>query len=140
MAIEIKITKELGNYEPKFIGPLTLRQVICLIIAFPAAYGTYRGLSPIISSDIAGIFCMLIGAIPCLFGWVKPYGMHTEKFLKSIFVNVILAPQKRKYKTVNTLEKIIKYEENLEKKEESENKRKKKDKTERYHLSPKAIK
>lgn len=99
--IEIKITKEIGNYEPKFLGPFTLRQSICICIGAPICYGIYQVLSPIMTPDLAGFFCAIPGGIAALFGWVKPYGMKTEKFIQSVFVNMVLAPTNRRYKTEN---------------------------------------
>lgn len=141
MAIELKVTKEIGNYESKVFFGLTLRQLLSLLIAAPAVWFIYSKLSPYMSRESLGFVCMAFGAIPCAFGFVKPYGMPTEKFLKSIFINRILAPQKRKYKTANVHDKYIK---NLEtQKEEAENvsgKDKKKEKAIKYRMSPEAIK
>jgi len=141
MAIEIKITKELGNYKPRLLGPFTARQVLCLLIAAPIAMKIYTGLGDIVTKDVAGFFVFPIGAIAWFFGWKEPYGMPAEQFLKSIFVNVLLAPQHRKYKIENTFEALEKIGKDIEKKEkESESKRNKKEKAEKYHISLKAIK
>ena len=99
--IELKITKEIGDYEPKFIGPFTLRQSICIAVGAPICYFIYKTLSPIMTADVAGFFCAIPGGIAALFGWVKPYGMKTEKFIQSVFVNMFLAPTNRRYKTEN---------------------------------------
>ena len=141
MAIEIKITKELGNYKPSLIGPFTARQALCLIIAVPLAIQIYTKLGPIVTTDVAGFFVFPVAAAAWFFGWKEPYGMPAEKFLKSIFVNVLLAPQNRKYKIENTYEGLIKLGKGLEKKEEdSDGKPKKKEKTDKYRVSLKAIK
>ena len=141
MAIEIKITKELGNYKPSLIGPFTARQTVCLVIAVPLAMQVYSILSPLVTKDVAGFFVFPIAAAAWLFGWKEPYGMPAEKFLKSIFVNVLLAPQHRKYKISNTYEELIKLGKGLEKKEEDiEGKPKKKEKPDKYRVSLKAIK
>ena len=77
--IEVRVTSELSGYEPKIIGPFTGRQLVC--VAF----------------------------IGWLFGWYEPYGMKTEKFLKSIFITRILAPSIRRYKTENTHMMLLNY-------------------------------
>lgn len=141
MAIEIKITKELGNYKPKLIGPLTARQALCLVIAAPIAIQIYTKLGDIVTKDVAGFFVFPIAAIAWFFGWREPYGMPAEKFLKSIFVNVLLAPQHRKYKIENTYETLTKIGKEIEKKEDrTEDKVKKKEKDDKYRISLKAIK
>ena len=105
--IDIRVTKELGNYDPKFLGPFTLRQSICLAIAAPICYYIYQAATPIFSSDVAGFFCFIPGAIAALFGWVRPYGMRTEQFLRSIFITSVIAPSHRKYKSSNTHEQML---------------------------------
>jgi hypothetical protein len=102
--VEMRITKEIGNYKPRVVGPLTFRQLVCVGIAAPACYLIYKYLSPHITRDLAGFFCILPAAVAGLFGWVHPYGMNTEAFIRSVFINIFLAPSHRKYKTKNQFE------------------------------------
>lgn len=139
--IEIRINKDVGSYEAKFIGPLTMRQTICVCIAAPIAYFLYRTLSPLFP-DLAGFFVAIPAGIAWLFGWTKPYGMRCEKFIQSIFVNMFLAPSHRKYKTVNAHEKALA---ELAQKEEAANaaanqNHKTKQKKTRYKVSSSAVK
>ena len=101
MAIEIEMTKEIGNYEPKFIGPLTIRQTVSLSIAAPICILIYITLSPVLSGDVAGFFCIVPAAVAAAFGWLKPYGMKTEEFVRSVFINTVVAPCNRKYIITN---------------------------------------
>lgn len=105
--IEIRITKEIGNYEPKFIGPFTLRQIVCIIIAAPICYFIFKTLSPVFTPDVAGFFCAIPAGVAALFGWVKPYGMKTEKFLQSVWINMFIAPTHRRYKSENRHEQML---------------------------------
>jgi len=105
--IEIRITNEIGSYEPKFIGPFTLRQVICLAVGAFFCYAIYIVTFPYLPFDVAGFLCCIPAAIAVLFGWVKPYGMRMEKFIKSVAVNILLAPTHRRYKTKNTHEQLL---------------------------------
>lgn len=111
--IEIRITKELGNYEPKFVGPFTLRQLICVVVGVPICFFIYSKLSPILTPDVAGFFCIFPAAIAVFIGWIKPYGMKTEKFIQSMFINMVVAPANRKYMTKNVHEQVIKKIETL---------------------------
>ena len=148
MSIEIQITKEIGNYEPKFIGPLTLRQTACVCAAAPVCILIYTKLSPIITSDIAGFFCIFPAGIAAAIGWLRPYGMKTEEFVQSIFINMILAPTNRKYKIANYFAYEL-IDEDTETEDESEadslpdknekNKKSKKRKK-KYKLSSEAVK
>lgn len=142
--IEIRIIKDIGSYENKVLGPLTLRQLICVSIAAPIGFGIYRVCSPYISTDLAGFLLMFPAGCAYLFGWYKPYDMPFEKFLKSVFVNTVLAPTHRKYKTENRQESSIKYLSELAKLVHqyhgtSKNQDKSKQHKEKYKLSDKAV-
>ncbi len=104
--VEMRITKEIGNYKPRVVGPLTFRQLVCVGIAAPFCYFIYKYLSPHLTRDVAGFFCILPAAVAGLFGWCHPYGMNTEEFIRSVFINIFLAPSHRKYKTENQFELI----------------------------------
>jgi len=106
MPIEIKVTKEIGNYEPKFIGPFTTRQAIVFGSCGAAAILMYRAASTFLPSSMAWYACMLPGAVAVLFN-TPFYGMRFEEFIKSVFINVFLAPTYRRYRTENTMEERI---------------------------------
>lgn len=106
--IEIKIPKEINRYEAKAIGPFTLRQLICLVICLPICVGLFMLTKPYIGPDLAGFLVLLPAAVAYLFGWYKPYGMKFEVYLKSVFVNTFLAPNKRLYKTENFYANLLK--------------------------------
>lgn len=142
--LEIRVTKEIRDFEPKVIGPFTFRQVICLGIGSPIVYFILKYFSPLVTVDIAAFLCFPVAAVAYLIGWYEPYGMKTEKFIRSIFITRILAPAHRKYKTVNTHEALIQELTELESsltdnpapKESSAGK--KTSSRKRYILSPKA--
>lgn len=132
--IDIRIPKEIRQYEAKFVGPFTMRQTICIGIGLPICILLYNGLHPFVSRDLMG-FCLLLPAAAIfLFGWVKPYGMKFEQFFFSAAINNFIAPRRRKYITVNRYEVQLKA---VKKAEEQQNKTKKKQK---YVKSKLAIK
>lgn len=105
--IEIHINKDVGSYEAKFIGPFTMRQTICVAIAAPICWFIYTTVSPKVSGDAAGFLMFIPAVIAWIFGWTKPYGMRPEMFVRSIFINMVLAPANRKYKTDNTVNDVV---------------------------------
>ena len=105
--IKVPLNKDVGSYEAKFVGPFTLRQSLCVLAAAPVCWGIYSGLTPILGGDIAGFLVLFPAALCWLIGWYKPYGMHTEKFIRSVFITTVLAPANRKYKTVNKHEAAL---------------------------------
>ena len=99
--IELEIPKDIRRYEAKLFGPFTTRQAICFIIAAVIALFVYFGLKDIIVQDIL-FFVIIIVDLPLLLcGWVKPYGMHFEKFAKTAIGTTFISPAARKYVTEN---------------------------------------
>ena len=105
--IEIKIPKELDNYEAKFFGPFTLRQSVCIVCALPIGVLLFNLANSYVGTNLAGFVCLIPACIAYLFGWLKPYGMKFEVFLKSVFITSFLAPSKRKYKTNNYFKQLM---------------------------------
>lgn len=145
MAVEIRITRELSDYSPKFVGPLTARQTLCVVPAGAVIYLMYSQLRPYLPVDVIGFMCLVPAAIAWAFGWARPYGMRTEVFLRSIFITMFLAPATRKYKMTNRYSKLFKTIEEAELKalesESSSGKRKKqKIKKQKYKRSSLAYK
>lgn len=105
--LEVPITKEITEFEPKLIGPFTTRQSVCLFFAVPVGYFIIRYLQPILGWDLAAVMLFFPAGICYLIGWCKPYGMRMERFLKDVFVNRFLAPTNRKYKTQNTHARVL---------------------------------
>ncbi|MGN0673132.1 MAG: PrgI family protein [Anaerovoracaceae bacterium] len=99
--IEIKIPKEVTKYEAKLVGPFTARQCVTLLIFVPIIAFCYINLSKVVNSTVALYICTPIGGIGALIGWIKPYGLPLEKYLKSMFINSFIAPSVRLYKTEN---------------------------------------
>lgn len=149
--IEIRITKEITDYEPKLLGPLTLRQSACVAAGAPLCYLIIRYLGPLLTTEVAMFFCFIPAGIAYAFGWARPYGMKMEQFLRSVFVNRFLAPTHRKYKCRNVHEMVISDAEKtwLEQEEAAlppkERKRRQAEKQKaskqkaRYKVSPRAI-
>ena len=118
--IEIRIIKDTGAYDPKFLGPFTMRQCICLAVAAPIGAWIYTKLSPYLSKDIAGFLLAFPAALAWLFGWCRPYGMRMEQFLPSIFRNLILSSSHRPSKTENQIEKAMRLSQIIASSEKSE--------------------
>lgn len=106
--MEIYINKDIGSFRAPLIGPFTFRQTVCIVIAAPVCWGIYHYFSPLISPDAAGCLVAIPAALAWAFGWLRPFGMTTEKYLKSIYVSTILAPSIRKYKTENLYQQGLK--------------------------------
>lgn len=104
--IRAKVPKEIGDYEAKVAGPLTMRQLIIFLLVAPLIFLIYSYATPLLGRSISGYLLVLPAGIAFLFGWFKPYGMRFEEFAKTAFVSNILSPSKRLYKTENYYDKV----------------------------------
>lgn len=111
--IEIKIPKEVTKYEAKLVGPFTARQCVALLIFVPLIAFCYINLSKVVNSTVALYVCVPIGGVGAVFGWIKPYGLTVEKYLKSMFINSFIAPSVRLYKTENYYDILTKAAEEM---------------------------
>lgn len=100
--VEREVLKDIKEYKPRFIGPLSLRNFVC------GGIGVVCGLSVAAITYALGFIipvCMLTGGIACVpgfvCGWFEPYGVPFEKFIVSFFQLSFIAPKKRKYAVEN---------------------------------------
>lgn len=147
MAISIEITKDIQEYEPKVVGPLTMRQLLVVTCASPFMYFAYTYARPVLGKDLGTAAVFIPALIAWAIGWLKPYGMRVEKFIKTAFISHVVAPSIRKYKTENYFEQLQKEAIKMEEKEKIKNnnsqkgkKQKKKKEKKKYKKSKLAIK
>lgn len=147
MAISVEITKDIQEYEPKVVGPLTMRQLIVVTCATPFMYWAYTYARPVLGKDLGSMAIFFPAAIAWLIGWPRPYGMKVESFVKTAFISHVIAPSIRKYKTENYFDRLQKEAIKIEQKEEMKKKnsqkgkkQKTKNKKKKYKKSKLAIK
>lgn len=106
MAVTRKTQKDIGQYEPKFIGPFTLRQSISLGLGAALCFVVCTSSISSNGIDATSLFtiCFTIMIPFFIFGWVKPYGLRIEDFIKECYVYHYLSPHIRPYETETTLE------------------------------------
>lgn len=111
--IEVQVPKDISQYDPPFVGPLTARQTVCVVAAAAVEYVYYIVLKtlgiPITLTD-GGNLPILIGivlALPILYLAIgKPYGMRPEIYLYYYLLPWLLAPKDRPYATKLTYETL----------------------------------
>ncbi len=102
--IEIEVPKDIRKYEAKLVGAFTTRQVGCLAVAAVICVPIYFLLKDILPRDVVTLIIMILALPEVLLGWVKPYGMTFELFVRTAFISNVLSPKKRKYVTTNVYE------------------------------------
>ena len=99
--VQVEINKDVRKFKDKFVGPLSLRETICLTIGVGLAIFVKNVFFPDVDmmSDftiIIILFC--VGPFAAL-GWVKVYGLNVETFIKTC-LPAIMAQKKRIYDNV----------------------------------------
>lgn len=103
--IEVPMTDDIRKYQPKVLGPFSLRQLVCVILAMAAAIPLWKVI-PFELSDKVLVLCIIV--LPILAcGRAKMDGLPFEKLIFRILYFYLLVPRKRKYKTENTYKQAL---------------------------------
>lgn len=101
MYIEIKIPKEISEYQETVFFGLSLRQFVCSLLAVAAAVGLYFLLDHAVGSEIAG-WASILGAAPfAACGFVHYHGMTAEQTLATILRSEAFTPRRLVFKGEN---------------------------------------
>ena len=99
--IEAKMPKDIRVYETKLIGPLTLRQTICLCVAILIDIILYAAvIKPFHVNIRLVVYLIMFADVPVFAFTYKPMGMALEKYLKNVTLRSFMAPKTRKAKNV----------------------------------------
>ena len=105
--IEVRINKEVRDYQESVFFGLSLRQLIFALLAVLVAVGVYFGLHNIVGSGEIGWMCVL-AAFPFAMGGFFTYnGMTFEKFLLALIRSELLYPQKLVFHSENLYAKAL---------------------------------
>lgn len=97
--MEVKIPKEIRDYQESIFFGLSTRQFICSLLAVGVAVGLYFGLRPLIGSEEVGWMCILGAAPFAACGFFKYHGMTAEKAALAWFKSEFLYPKKLVFKS-----------------------------------------
>ena len=105
--IEVRINKEVRDYQESVFFGLSLRQLIFALLAVLVAVGVYFGLRNIVSSGEIGWMCVLAAFPFALGGFFTYNGMTFEKFLLALIRSELLYPRKLVFKSDNLYAKAL---------------------------------
>ena len=105
--MEVKIPKEIRDYQESIFFGLSTRQFICSLLAVGVAIGLYFGLRPLIGSEEVGWMCILGAAPFAACGFFKYHGMTAEKAAWAWFKSEFLYPKKLVFKSENIYYKAL---------------------------------
>ena len=106
--MEIKINKEIRDYQESVFMGLSLRQFLFSLLACGIAVAIYFGLKGILGTETVSWLC-IIGAFPfAILGFVKYHGMTAEQFILAYIRSEMMMPRELKQQAVNYYAEALK--------------------------------
>lgn len=105
--IEVRINKEVRDYQESIFFGLSLRQLIFALLAVVVAVGVYFGLRGVVGTGEIGWICVLAAFPFALAGFFTYNGMTFEKFLLALIRSELLYPKKLAFKSENLYAKAL---------------------------------
>lgn len=91
--MEVRINKEVRNYQESLFFGLSLRQFLFALLAVAVAVSVYFGLRPVLGNGEIGWVCILAAFPFALGGFFQYNGMNLEQFLLAFFRSEFLTPK-----------------------------------------------
>lgn len=106
MSLQIPIQKDIGEYDEKIVGKLTLRTLCCLALGFSAAVAVAAVAHLGLKADVSAMTLpIMAAALPFwLAGFCKPYGLPFERFVP-LLASHALNSQALVYRSCAAIEK-----------------------------------
>lgn len=105
--MEVRINKEVRNYQESLFFDLSLRQFIFALLAVAVAAGVYFALRPLLGNGEIGWLCVLAAFPFALGGFFQYNGMNLEQFLWAFFRSEFLTPKRLVFKSENVYAKLM---------------------------------
>ncbi len=99
--IEVRINKEVRDYQESLFFGLSLRQFLFALLAVLVAVGLYFGLRSVVGSGEIGWICVLAAFPFALGGFFTYNGMTFERFLLAVIRSELLYPRKLVFRAEN---------------------------------------
>lgn len=96
--MEVKINREIQEYQENIFFGLNLRQLFFSILAIAAAVAIYFGLRDVLGTETVSWLCV-IGALPFgAMGFIKYNGMTAEQFIAAFIQSELMTPKRLAFK------------------------------------------
>lgn len=105
--MEVRINKEVRNYQESLFFGLSLRQLLFALLAVAVAVGVYFGLRPVLGKGEIGWVCVLAAFPFALGGFFQYNGMTLERFLLAYIRSEFLFPRRLVFKSDNIYAKAL---------------------------------
>ena len=97
--MEVKINKEISNYQESMFFGLSMRQFIFSVLAVAVAVALYFVLNPYLGTETVSWVCVLGAAPFAAMGFFKYHGMTAEQFAINWVRTVLFEPKCFKFQS-----------------------------------------
>ena len=105
--MEVRINKEVRNYQESLFFGLSLRQLLFALLAVAVAVGVYFGLRRVLGNGEIGWVCVLAAFPFALGGFFQYNGMTLERFLLAYIRSEFLFPRRLVFGSDNIYAKAL---------------------------------
>ena len=105
--MEVRINKEVRNYQESLFFGLSLRQFLFALLAVLVALAVYFCLHPVLGTGKIGWVCILAAFPFALGGFFTYNGMTLERFLLAYIRSEFLFPRRLVFKSDNIYAKAL---------------------------------
>lgn len=99
MCIEVKINKEISNYQESIFFGLSMRQFVFSVLAVIVAVVLYFVLNPYLGTETVSWVCVLGAAPFATMGFFKYHGMTAEQFVINWIRTELIEPKRFKFQS-----------------------------------------
>ena len=110
MIMEVRINKEVRDYQESLFFGLSLRQLIFALLAVAVAVGVYFALRTVGAGDI-GWLCVLAAFPFAVCGFFTYNGLTFERFLIAVIRSEFLYPRHLVFRSDNLYAKLLEHTE-----------------------------
>ena len=107
--MEVRINKEVRDYQESLFFGLSLRQFLFALLAVLVAVGLYFGLRSVVGSGEIGWICVLAAFPFALGGFFTYNGMTFEQFILAVLRSEFLYPRKLVFRSENLYAKALEH-------------------------------
>ena len=97
--MEVKINKEISNYQESMFFGLSMRQFVLSVLAVAVAVVLYFSLNPYLGTETVSWVCVLGAAPFAAMGFFKYHGMTAEQFVINWVRTELIEPKYFKYQS-----------------------------------------
>ena len=99
--MEVKINREIRDYQENIFFGLSMRQLIFSILAIGVAVGIYFGLRDVLGTETVSWLCILGAAPFAALGFIKYNGMTAGQFIAAYIRSEFLMPRQLCFQSEN---------------------------------------